>query len=110
MFDFQATKQRARQQLHDTLSEPAVYIRKSDGRKFNICVRLHRKVESIGGDEGFAQILTDIDRIVFLSEDLEHIDPSTGDTVNLPNQKVTAVIETVEPASLPTQICNVTLE
>lgn len=109
MFNFAKTKQQARSHLHGILAVPVVYTRESDAKEFNLTARLHRKTEMIGGDEGFGQMIAEEDRVVFLAVDLEAIGPATGDRVFFADEKVTAVIETVEPAQLPTQTCNVSL-
>jgi hypothetical protein len=110
MFNFTKTRQQARQHLHDVLAAPVIYTRKSDDREFRITARLHRKVEAIGGDEGFAQMLVEQDRVVLQCQDVEEIGPAVGDTIFFKADQVTAVIETVEPAQYPTQICNVSLQ
>tara|TARA_R110002072_G_scaffold298960_2_gene473710 strand:+ start:140 stop:472 length:333 start_codon:yes stop_codon:yes gene_type:complete len=110
MFNFAKAKQQARSHLHSILAVPAVYTRMSDSKEFPLTARLHRKIETIGGDEGFGQMIAEEDRVVFLAVDLEAIGPVTGDTVFFADEKVTAMIETVEPAQLPSQTCNVSLE
>ena len=102
-------RQQARLTVHKTMAVPAVYTRVADDVSYPITARLHRKTDTIGESDGFAQVIVEEDRIVLISDQLKG-DPERHDKVYFTDENVTATIETVEPPQFPRIICNVTLD
>lgn len=100
--------QQIKKDLHGTFASPATYTRVSDGYSYCVTARLHRKTETIGEGDGYAQMFVEEDRIVLFEGQLKD-EPDRGDQVYFKDEKVTAKIDTVEPGTGPEIFCNVSL-
>ena len=70
---FRETKRQARRQLHEHLSEPALYLTDTSAEPQSCTVRLHLKFDELGEllRGGFAERQEIAPRIVFLSEQVQ---------------------------------------
>lgn len=107
-FNWATTRHQSRQTIHETFGVPAVYTRFVDDVSYPITARLHRKTDTIGEGDGYAQVIVEVDRVVLLEDQLNG-DPERGDTVYFKDENVTATIDNVEPEQSPEIICNVIL-
>ena len=107
-FNWAKTRHQARQTVHEIFAVPAFYTRAIDDAGYPITARLHRKTDTIGEGDGYAQVIVETDRVVLLDDQLSGA-PERGDKVYFNDENVTATIDSVEPEQSPEIVCNVIL-
>lgn len=70
-FDFAKTKALVRQTVHKTFGVPALYMDSTKQQPVAVRVRWHSRIERTGDldNQGYAEVIQGIDRIVFLSSE-----------------------------------------
>jgi hypothetical protein len=81
------TRRSARQIVHDTFAykDARYYPQVGVGPGTQVSVRVHNRVIAQGdlGREGFAQMLDEVERIIFLTTDVDVLDVRKGGAVKL---------------------------
>lgn len=104
-FSFADAKARLRRAVHDTLAVDALYTDSSVNDFEPVCIkaRYHNKLELSGdpNNEGFAQMLQGIDRIVLIPSDYPGLTFKRGDTIEFPAYALTFMLGETEPSDGP---------
>lgn len=103
-FDFASVKAQARRVLHDTLAVQAFYQDHSMSAPEEIRARWLNKSNVLTGDidnQGYAEVLEAVDRIVLFPDDTPSIQFKTGGTVQFPGYGLSFVLDTREPKNGP---------
>lgn len=101
-FDFASVKAQARRVLHDTLAVQAFYQDNSMIGPEEIRARWHNKQVLPMGDlnnEGYADVLEGVDRIVLFPGDTPGITFRKNGTVTFPDYGLAFTLDTLEPRS-----------
>lgn len=105
-FDFAAIKAKARRVVHDTLAVQAFYQDSSMSVPAEIKARWLNKSNVFTGDvdnQGYAEILEAVDRIVLFPDDTPAVTFRKGGTVSFPAYDITFVLDLCEPSNGPLQ-------
>lgn len=104
-FDFASLKAQVRQTVHETLGVLAFYQDSSLSTPVEISARWHNKLTLAGDFEnnGYAEVLQGIDRVIFMAADSQRIGVKRGGTITFPSlggdgiSKATFVLHTRQP-------------
>lgn len=118
-FDFSKLKAQVRQTVHKTFGVPALYADSATPSPVDVRVRWHSRIEQVGDleNQGYANVIQGVDRIVFLSSDARSLGVKKNGTVKILNSFEPGVDEPVfvlvarEPKTGPVEeIWNVALK
>lgn len=86
-FDFASLKAQVRQTVHETLGVLAFYQDSSLSKPVEISARWHNKLTLAGDFEnnGYAEVLQGIDRVIFMAADSQRIGVKRGGTITFPS-------------------------
>lgn len=104
-FDFAALKAKTRRVVHDTLGVEAFYQDDSMSAPRPIRARWHNKVDRFGDlmDQGYAEVVQGVDRIVLFPRDYPTINFVRGGVVTFPAYQRSFRLEVLEPKDGPDQ-------
>lgn len=105
-FDFAAAKTQARRAVHKTLAVPAVYVDDSMNGPMDIRARWHSRINRFGDldRQGYAEIIENIDRIIFVPSDHAGFMPKRGGRVTFAQYGATFELDTREPKDGPLEV------
>jgi len=104
-FDFADLKSLSRRVVHTTLGVSAFYQDASMSAPEPIKARWHNKINRLGDlqDQGYAEIVEGIDRIVLFPKDNPTVNYMSGGVVTFPDYGVSFRLQTLEPPDGPDQ-------
>ncbi len=102
-FDFAAAKSHLRRVVHDTLGVVAFYSDDVVSDPLEVKARWHNKLELFGdpNNEGYAQVLQGIDRIILIPSDYPGVTFKRGGVFEFPSYNMTFKLDTREPNDGP---------
>lgn len=102
-FNFAALKAETRRVVHDILGVDATYQDNTMNAPVSIKARLKAKNDLIGdlGDQGYAQVLEAVDRIVLIPSDYPTVTFRQGGEVVFTDYGITVILEAMEPKTGP---------
>lgn len=105
-FDFAALKSETRRVVHDTLGVSAFYKDDSMNAPYPIRARWHNKIDRFGNlqDQGYAEQVEGIDRVVLFPEDTPRLTFVRNGTVTFVAADVTLRLQVQEPKDGPLEV------